>query len=191
MQRGLLIVISGPSGTGKGTVIHRLLPMMPDAKLSISCTTRAPRPGEREGVDYFYISQERFEEMIRNNEFLEYAYVFGMNSYGTPRAFVEETLSAGKDLFLEIDIQGARNVKKAMPETLMIFLMPPNEAELERRLRGRATETEEQIQKRMATAKKELECAKEYDYIVCNDEIDRCLEEIQAIIENERRKRSV
>ena len=191
MKRGLLIVVSGPSGAGKGTIIRKLLPQLPDARLSISCTTRGMRPGERDGVDYFFISAERFEEMVQNGEFLEYANVFGMNRYGTPRPYVEQTLEEGKDLFLEIDVEGGRNVKKAMPEALLVFLQPPDTAELERRLRGRATETEAQIEKRLATARDELMCTSYYDYVVVNDDIDRCTQEILRIILEEKERRSV
>ncbi|MBE5781619.1 MAG: guanylate kinase [Clostridiales bacterium] len=181
-MKGALVVISGPSGTGKGTVISSLLNSDPNAMLSVSCTTRAMRPGEVDGVHYFFITDEKFSEMIQQEAFLEYADVFGMNRYGTPRAFVEEKTEEGRDVYLDIDVVGAMNVKKAMDEALLIFLMPPSFEELERRLRGRGTETEEQIQKRLGTAKGEMAYADKYDYTVVNDDIDACVEQIKTII---------
>ena len=182
-MRGALVVICGPSGTGKGTIIRALLEKLPRGILSVSCTTRAMRPGEVEGKDYFFISEEEFVRMIENQEFLEYADVFGMNKYGTPRKFVERMMDEGRDVFLDIDVVGAMNVKKAMDEALMIFVMPPDREELERRLRGRNAETEEQIQKRLATAVREMELAPWYDYTVINDNLDDCVQEILHIIE--------
>lgn len=175
-----LFVISGSSGVGKGTVIKEFLKRNPDFKLSVSCTTRKPREGEVHGKNYFFLSREEFEACIKRNEFLEWA-EFSGNLYGTQRPYIEEKLAQGKNLILEIDTKGALNVKKIIPEAILIFILPPSFEELEARLRGRHTETEEAIQKRLESTKLELENSKIFDYQIVNDSIENavnCLEKI-------------
>ena len=175
-----LFVISGSSGVGKGTVIKEFLKRNPDFKLSVSCTTRKPREGEVHGKNYFFLSREEFEACIKRNEFLEWA-EFSGNLYGTQRPYIEEKLAQGKNLILEIDTKGALNVKKIIPEAILIFILPPSFEELEARLRGRHTETEESIQKRLESTKLELENSKNFDYQIVNDSIENavnCLEKI-------------
>ena len=170
-----LIVISGSSGVGKGTVIKEFLNQHKEYRLSISCTTRKPREGEVDGVNYFYLSVEEFKKSVENNEFLEWA-EFSGNYYGTKKSFVEECLNNGENVLLEIDTKGALNVKKLMPEATLIFIAPPSLEELESRLRGRHTETEEAIQKRLASIKLENENSKYYDHIVVNDTVENAVE---------------
>lgn len=179
---GRLIVISGPSGAGKGTIVDKLLS---DSRyeLSISCTTRAPRGQERDGINYFFKTREEFEKMIAENKFLEYADVFG-GYYGTPKDYVLDKLESGKSVILEIDVQGALQVKKNYPEALMIFILPPSEEVLLARLRGRKTETEEQISKRFGKARAEMEFADKYDYTVVNDDLMTAVDEVKNIIKN-------
>ncbi len=169
-----LYVISGSSGVGKGTVIKELLKKYPDFKLSVSCTTRAKRDGEIEGVNYYYLSEEEFKRLAAAGEFLEWA-EFSGNLYGTKKSFVEECLNKGNNLILEIDTKGALNVKRMMPEAVLIFIAPPSLEELEARLRGRHTETEDAIQRRLASIKLEMENSKQFDYVVVNDTVDRAL----------------
>lgn len=167
-KRGVLFVYSGPSGVGKGTLKEKLFAEFGDRlSYSVSATTRAARPGEKDGVDYFFISKQEFLNRVANNDFLEYA-EFAGNLYGTPRSYVERLLSSGMNVLLEIEVQGAMQVKRRMPESVSVFVLPPSFEELERRLRGRATETEEKICERLETARRELECAKDYDYRVVN-----------------------
>ena len=180
---GKLYVISGSSGVGKGTVIKEFLNKHPNFKLSISCTTRSKREGEVDGVNYFFLSQEEFKKCIENNEFLEWA-EFSGNCYGTKKAFVEKCLSKGENLILEIDTKGALNVKKIMPNANLIFIAPPSLEELEARLRGRHTETEEAIQKRLASIKSEIENSKHYDYMVVNDTVENAVKQIEDITIN-------
>ncbi|MDF9295812.1 guanylate kinase [Geobacillus stearothermophilus] len=181
-ERGLLIVMSGPSGVGKGTV-RKALFSRPDIKLhySVSVTTRKPREGEVEGVDYFFRTREQFEQMIRENKLLEWAEYVG-NYYGTPIDYVEKTLAEGKDVFLEIEVQGAMKVRRAFPEALFIFLAPPSLTELEKRIIGRGTESKELIENRLRAAKEELEMMDAYDYVVENDEVELACERIKAIV---------
>jgi len=185
MEKGLLIVLSGPSGTGKGTVCKALLTKHPDIALSISCTTRAPRAGEVHGQHYFFTDREDFERRIADGAFLEYANVFS-NFYGTPRGFVEETLAQGRDVLLEIDVQGALQVKESAPDGVFIFLIPPSMEELENRIRSRATETEEKIHERLGKANAEMSLMDKYDYVIVNDEVDRVVEKIEAILTAEK-----
>lgn len=176
-----IIVISGSSGVGKGTVIKSLLSSCEDIKLSISCTTRQPREGEEHGKNYYFITREEFEKAVKCDEFIEWA-EFSGNLYGTKKSFVLESLKNGEHVLLEIDTQGALQIKQKMPEVILIFIAPPSYEELEARLRGRHTETEEAIQKRLAFVDMEKENSKQFDYIVVNDEINRVVEEIKEII---------
>jgi guanylate kinase len=178
---GKLFVISGSSGVGKGTVIKEFLSKHPEFKLSVSCTTRAPREGEVHGVNYFYLTREEFEKCKTNGEFLEWA-EFSGNFYGTQRAYVDEKLAQGKNLILEIDTKGALNVKKIMPQATLIFILPPSFEELEARLRGRHTETEDAIQKRLESTKLELENSKLFDYEVINDSIENAVQRLENIL---------
>ena len=177
-----LAVIAGPTAVGKGTVVRYLLQQHPEFALSVSATTRAPRPGEVDGVDYFFWSHERFDEAIANNELLEYATVHGLNRYGTPRKPVEEALAAGKHVVLEIDIQGAKQVKVAMPEAITIFIMPPSWDELVRRLSSRGTEDPEEQTRRLETAVVELAAANSFDYTVVNDEVAKCAAQVVELL---------
>lgn len=167
-KRGVLFVFSGPSGVGKGTLKAKLFEEFADRIVySVSATTRGPREGEVDGKDYFFISRQEFERRVKNNEFLEHA-EFAGNCYGTPRAYVEKLLDSGMNVVLEIDVQGALQVMKSMPECVSVFILPPSFEELEHRLRGRGTETEEKIRERLETAKRELPYAPQYDYQIIN-----------------------
>ena len=184
-KRGLLIVLSGPSGVGKGTVRAAIFSKGEQKFVySISATTRKPRTGETDGVDYFFKTREEFEQMIQNKQLLEYAEYVG-NYYGTPLEYVENTLAQGKDVFLEIDVQGAIQVRELMPEGVFIFLTPPDLNELESRIVNRGTDSDEVIAKRMKTAREELELMKYYDYSVVNDTVDSAVQKIEAIIQTE------
>jgi len=185
-KKGLLFVISGPSGVGKGTICKKLLERRKELKLSVSVTTRAPRPGEIEGVNYFFRSEEQFQDMIERDEFLEYMCVFGKNHYGTPKAYVAEQRAQGNDVILEIDVNGALNVKKRCPDAVMIFIAPPSMETLKKRLVGRGTETEEAVERRFAEAVNELAAAGEYDYIVVNDSLDKAVNDTESILVSER-----
>lgn len=187
-NRGILIVVSGFSGAGKGTLMKELLKRYPDMyALSISATTRTPRAGEEDGREYFFISREEFEKMIAKGELIEYArYV--ENYYGTPRGYVEEKLEQGKDVILEIEIQGALKVKKAFPATLLLFVTPPSASELKSRLVGRGTETMDVIKSRMDRACEEAQGVESYDYLIVNDDLDACVEEMHSIIRGEHRR---
>lgn len=185
-NKGILIVISGFSGAGKGTLMKKLLETYDNYALSISMTTRNPRVGERDGVEYFFASKEQFEQKIKEDGFVEYA-CYCENYYGTPKAYVEEQLNAGKDVILEIEIQGALQVKKKFPESLLLFVTPPSAKELERRLVGRGTESQEVIAKRLARASEESEGIEAYDYIVVNDNLDACVEELHRLVDAARR----
>lgn len=180
-EKGILIVISGFSGAGKGTLMKKLLQTYDNYALSISMTTRKPREGEQDGVEYFFTDKERFEQTIEADGFIEYA-SYCDNYYGTPRAYVEEQLKAGKDVILEIEIQGALQVKKKFPESLLLFVTPPSAGELERRLVSRGTESEDVIRKRLARASEESEGIEAYDYIVVNDKLDVCVEELHSLV---------
>ena len=179
-----LFVLSGSSGVGKGTVINGFLKRNPNFSLSISCTTRKMRQGEVDGVNYFFLSKEEFNQSIKNNEFLEWA-EFAQNCYGTKRAFVEKCLNNGKDLILEIETKGALKVKEQMPDAVLIFIAPPSLEELEFRLRNRHTEDEATIQKRLSEVREEIERAKNYDYTIINDDLERAISELEAIIKKE------
>ncbi len=185
-QKGILIVISGFSGAGKGTLMKKLLQTYDNYALSISMTTRQPRVGEQDGVEYFFTDKEQFEKKIEENGLIEYASYCG-NYYGTPKAYVEEQLKAGKDVILEIEIQGALKVKEKFPEALLLFVTPPSAAELERRLVGRGTEEPEVIRKRLVRASEESEGIEAYDYIVVNDDLDVCVRELHGLVEAARK----
>ena len=184
-ERGLLIVFSGPSGVGKGTVRQEIF-STPDHKFeySVSMTTRAQRPGEVDGKDYFFRSREEFEELIRNGQMLEYAEYVG-NYYGTPLTYVNETLDKGIDVFLEIEVQGALQVKKKVPDAVFIFLTPPDLNELQERLVGRGTDSEEVIAQRIERAREEIALMSEYDYAIVNDEVALAAERVKRVIETE------
>ena len=184
MRKGLLILISGPSGTGKGTVCDLLRQKHPEISYSISATTRQPRPGEQDGVNYYFYTKEKFREMIDQGHLLEWAEVYG-NFYGTPKQKVLDRLEAGEDILLEIDTQGALNVMKVMPEGLFIFLLPPSLEELAARLKGRGTETEESLHRRLGAAVDEIKLATKYRYVVVNDKVEDAEETIANIIEAE------
>lgn len=169
-----LTVIAGPTAVGKGTVIRQILATHPEIKLSVSATTRSPRPGEVDGVAYHFLSMDEFDAKIAAGQMLEYAVVHGTNKYGTLREPVEAALAAGQKLILEIDIQGARQVKKAMPEANLVFIAPPSWDELVRRLTGRGTESAEEQARRLDTARQELEAQTEFDHVVINDEVAEC-----------------
>lgn len=181
MTRGLLITVSGASGTGKGTVCKRLLDLTPTLIYSISATTRAPREGELDGREYFFFSRDQFVEKINRNEFLEYADVYG-NYYGTLRSYVDGQLADGRDVLLEIDTQGALKVQKACPEGVFIFLLPPSLEELKQRIMGRGTESPESLAKRLKSAPLEIEIGRQYDYVVVNDSVERAVDQIKSII---------
>ncbi len=184
-NRGILTVVSGFSGSGKGTIMKELMKKYTDSyALSISATTRNPRPGETDGVEYFFRTREQFEQMIEEDALIEYAQFVG-NYYGTPKAYVEEQLEAGKDVILEIEIQGALKVREKFPDTLLLFVTPPSAGELKNRLVGRGTETMDVIESRLARAVEEAEGIESYDYLVVNDILEECVEEVHQIIKNE------
>lgn len=184
MNKGILVVFSGFSGAGKGTVIKRLMEKYDNYALSISATTRAPRPGEEDGREYFFRTQDEFEKLIREDALLEYArYV--ENYYGTPRSYVEEQLQVGRNVILEIEIQGAMKIKEKIPEALLIFVTPPTVQELERRLTDRGTETAQVIAERLARAGEEAKGMDRYDYILVNDTVEECVDHLHQIIVSE------
>jgi guanylate kinase len=184
-NRGLLFVVSAPSGTGKTTVVERLVQVIPDLSMSRSYTSRSIRAGEINGIDYNFITRTRFEEMIAADDFLEWADVFG-NLYGTCAVDAERALSEGRDLVLVIDVQGARQVRRRSPGTVGVFVMPPSFDVLERRLRGRSADPEDAIQRRLQTARDEVAAFTEYDYVIVNDELDACVDRLRAIVLAER-----
>ena len=182
-KQGTLVVVSGFAGTGKGTVMKELLGRYDSYALSISATTRNPRPGEVDGREYFFKTKEEFEEMIERNEFVEHACYVG-NYYGTPKKYVQEQLAAGKDVILEIEIQGALNIKSQFPDALPLFIAPPCADVLKARLVGRGTETEEVIEQRLARAVEESKGIENYDYLVVNDDLDECVENVHQMIQS-------
>lgn len=187
MQKGLLIVVSGASGTGKGTVCKKLLADLPKIAYSISATTRNPRPGEVNGREYYFLSRDEFQTWINEEKFLEYAEVYG-NFYGTPLNKIQERLNRGEDILLEIDVQGALNVKEKCPDGVYIFLLPPSLEELKCRIEGRGTENPESLARRLKNAVSEIKIGLKYDYVIVNDDIDVAAEQIKAILTAERLK---
>lgn len=187
-ERGILFVLSGPSGVGKGTVCAALRGAQSELVYSVSATTRAPRQGETDGVNYFFKTREQFEMMIRGDDLLEWAEYVG-NYYGTPRGFVEQTLVSGKDIILEIEVQGALKVKQKFPEGVFLFLLPPSLHELKSRIVGRGTESEDTIRNRMDVAQRELRLLEHYDYAIVNDQVDKACERIRSIMTAEHCRR--
>ena len=187
MPKGILTVLSGFSGAGKGTAMKRLMEKYDDYALSISATTRNPREGEVDGREYFFKATEEFEKMIAQDELIEYARYVN-HYYGTPRSYVEEQLENGKDVILEIEIQGALKVKEKYPDTLLVFITPPSAKELRRRLIGRGTESMEVIEQRLARAKEEAEGIDDYDCLIVNDDLESCVDELHSVIQNEKKK---
>lgn len=187
-EKGILFILSGPSGVGKGTVRKKLFEEASKLQYSISMTTRNIRPGEVDGVDYFYKSVEEFEKLIEENQLLEYA-KYVSNYYGTPRKYVEETLAKGQDVFLEIEVQGALQVKENFPEGVFIFLFPPSLEELKNRIVNRGTESQELVINRLKEARKEIEMMDAYDYVVVNDRVEHAVDKVKAIIKSEHLKR--
>ena len=184
-EKGVLVVVSGFSGAGKGTIMKQLLKEHPDTYgLSISATTRVPRPGEVHGREYFFVSREEFEQMIDKDELIEYAQYVG-NYYGTPRNYVFSQLEQGKDVILEIEIQGSRKVKENMPDAVLLFVSPPSAAELKRRLVERGTEREAVIASRLSRAWQEAQGVEDYDYFVINDDLEECVQKVHSIIQHE------
>ncbi len=177
MRSGHLFIISGPSGAGKGTLVKELIHRLPDLWVSVSATTRLPRPGERDGVDYYFLTLTEFEGRVRSGEFLEHAQVHG-NSYGTLRTAVERRLAHGMDVILEIDPQGAFQVRKRMDRSRLIFVKAPSSEDLEKRIRNRGAETDEQIRTRMETSRREMELEGNYDHVVINDDVPRAVDEL-------------
>ena len=186
-RKGLLLVVSGPSGAGKGTICKSILEQNDHIKLSVSATTRKPRTGEVHGVNYFFIEKEEFKTMIEQGEFLEYAQIYD-NFYGTPKAAIMETLEKGQDVILEIEMQGARQVKEVYPEGIFVFVLPPSLKELKNRIVGRGTETEEQINKRFGSAFEEICQIENYDYFIVNKDIDQSAKELSDMISAEKNK---
>ena len=181
MRTGNLFVISGPSGAGKGTLVARLLERVPDTWVSVSATTRKPREGEVDGVHYFFLSREQFDDLVEHDGFLEWATYSG-NSYGTLRAAVEQHMQSGEQVILEIEVQGAEQVKSKIPEAHLVFIEPPSLEVLEQRLRGRGTESEEDVQKRLSAAQMELSRKNEYDYVLVNDDLARAADELVEFV---------
>ena len=186
-RKGLLLVVSGPSGAGKGTICKALLNKNDQIKLSVSATTRKPRNGEVHGVNYFFIEKEEFTKMIENGEFLEYAQIYD-NFYGTPKAAIIECLEKGQDVILEIEMQGARQIKEVFPEGVFIFVLPPSLEELKSRIVGRGTETQEEIEKRFSCAFEEINQIVNYDYFIVNEDIEKSVSDVEAIICAEKNK---
>ena len=186
-RKGLLLVVSGPSGAGKGTICKALLNKNDQIKLSVSATTRKPRNGEVHGVNYFFIEKEEFTKMIESGEFLEYAQIYD-NFYGTPKAAIIECLEKGQDVILEIEMQGARQIKEVYPEGVFIFVLPPSLEELKSRIVGRGTETQEEIEKRFSCAFEEINQIVNYDYFIVNEDIEKSVSDVEAIICAEKNK---
>lgn len=186
-RKGLLLVVSGPSGAGKGTICKEILNRRKDIKLSVSATTRKPREGEVDGVNYFFLNKEQFSKMVDNGEFLEYASIYG-NFYGTPKSAIIECLENGQDVILEIEMQGARQVKEVYSEGVFIFVLPPSLRELKNRIVGRGTETADEIEKRFSCAFEEIKQIDDYNYFIINKDVDTSVKELEEIISAEKNK---
>jgi guanylate kinase len=187
-HQGILTILSGFSGSGKGTIVRELLAQHPDEfALSVSATTRAPREGEKEGISYFFKSKEEFEQMILQDELLEYAQYVD-HYYGTPRAYVDRQLAAGKNVILEIEVQGAMKIREKYPDTLLLFVTPPSAEELKQRLVGRDTETADVILSRLSRAYEEADGCEAYDYLIINDQLDTCVRQVYDLIKNEKHR---
>lgn len=189
INKGVLVIVSGLSGAGKGTICKRLIEKYPDFELSVSATSRDPRPGEVHGREYFFVTKEEFEDKIENDQLLEYARYVD-NYYGTPKQWVEEQMEAGKNVILEIELQGAFQVREKIERAVLIFIMPPSMEELERRLRGRGSETEEQIRKRLDRAEEELAFVDQYDYVIVNEDVEKSVDMLYDIVCCEKQKES-
>jgi guanylate kinase len=189
VRRGLLVVMSGPSGVGKDTIIERLLALDPNLSYSVSCTTRAPRPGEVDGVHYTFVSREKFEELVKQDHFLEHASYNG-NLYGTPAAAVEAARAAGRDILLKIEVQGAQQVRRRVSDGIFIFIAPPNTEELARRQSGRSSGNEQDMTERLRIAQKEMTYARDYDHVVVNEDLERAVSEVLGIIRRERERQT-
>lgn len=185
-KKGLLLIVSGPSGVGKGTICRALFDRNPFMRFSVSATTRPRREGEVDGINYFFKTRQEFEEMIRNDEFLEHMLLFGVNYYGTPRQFVQEELFAGNDIILEIDVNGALRVKQAYPDAVLIFVAPPTFSDLKSRLINRKSESLESIETRLETARQEILAMGNYDYVVINRIVDKAVAQIESIVTAEK-----
>jgi guanylate kinase len=189
-RRGLCFVLSSPSGAGKTTISRKLLDTDAELAISISCTTRQPRPGEVDGKDYFFVTKDKFRDMVNNNEFIEHAEVFG-NFYGTPKSFVEGQLTLGKDIIFDIDWQGTEQLAQKLPnDVVSVFILPPSMMELERRLRERAQDDEETVRKRMKKASREISHWDDYNYVIVNTNLDQALKDVKNILKAERLKRT-
>lgn len=184
-RRGFLVVLSGPSGVGKNTLLNAVLPKVEGLRYSVSATTRPPRPGEVNGRDYFFLTDEEFDQMVERGELLEWAEFVGRR-YGTPRRYIEECLEQGQTVILDIDIQGAAQIRARMPEAVLVFLLPPSLEELRRRIYGRATDSEQAILERLSWAQHELAAVTDYDYVIVNDDLERASDQLRAIIIAER-----
>lgn len=187
--KGLLMVVTGPSAVGKGTICRALLADAPDIRFSVSCTTRKARPGETNGVEYFFCTHEEFQQKIKNGELLEWAEVYG-NFYGTPRQYVDEVTESGQNLILDIDMVGARSVRTHYPDAVSVFVIPPSMAALEQRIRARGTESEEAVQRRLQEAPRWIEEGLTYDYVIVNDDLQAAVRRLRAIVEAERSRTS-
>ena len=187
MKKGILLVVSAPSAGGKGTILKELFRQDGNLRMSVSATTRQPRPGEENGKDYYFMSREEFQELVAGGRMLEHAEYVG-NCYGTPREPVEEWLAQGLDVVLEIDVQGGAQIKRLAPDCVSVFITPPSMEVLEKRLRDRGTEDDETVRKRLAAAREELPHAEDYDYIVVNDRLEDAVEDLLAILRSEKRK---
>src|SRR5215467_28342 len=185
-----VFIISAPSGSGKSTLVEKLRRQIPNLEFSISYTTRTPRGAEKNGREYFFVSREQFQQMIRRNEFLEYARVFEVDYYGTASRFLRKAEERGNDLLLDIDVQGAEQIREKIPDAVSIFILPPNRSELEKRLRERGQNREDDIQRRLDDARREIENYEKYDYILVNDRLDESVEGLKAIVLSERLRRS-
>lgn len=190
MNRGHLIVIAGPAAVGKGTVVTRIRELLPEIRFSVSATTRSPRPGEVDGEHYFFVSNEKFDDLVAGDEMLEWALVHGLNRYGTPRKPILDALEKGEDIILEIDIQGAKQIKEKLPEAILVFLLPPSWDELVRRLSGRGTESEAEQARRLETAKEEYAAKDDFDFRIVNENVNVAAEAVVNLLFDARKRKA-